>query len=369
MANRIVIWGKFIAPYDPASVRTIGIAKALLSLDYTIAVFCRLSCEKNEEEIDGLEHYNRFLFDSIISAMRFCKERWGTVDLLMYNPNTIDLLLALIVRKKFRYRLILDLTEWYRMERPINVLNIGRKIVNEFKMRLLNNCADKIICCSSYLYNFYIRKKPLLIPFIDPLSFDATAPKDISYATHRTRIYMFAGNPGYKFFKEDVKTLIDIFISIGKAGYKCILDLYGFTVQQLVVVYGNNIINECSRAQIRIHGVVSRQEVTNALQEVDFFIMFRPNTKVSKAGFPTKIMEAVRYGVPIIANDVSGDIAKYLTEKQSFLSSGVDKNAFKNNIIRSLSMSDSELIDMKNMCKYNSSFCYQNYINSIKNFI
>jgi glycosyltransferase involved in cell wall biosynthesis len=58
-----------------------------------------------------------------------------------------------------------------------------------------------------------------------------------------------------------------------------------------------------------------------AIQEVkaaDWSIIIREDNKVVKAGFPTKVVESISCGTPVIANDFS-NILDYLNDKNSII--------------------------------------------------
>ena len=85
-------------------------------------------------------------------------------------------------------------------------------------------------------------------------------------------------------------------------------------------------------------------------QVSDFSIILRENKRYAEAGFPTKFVESIACGVPVIANKV-GDIQKYITEYEvGFL---IDNDNIFNNlssIISSYSVSQLSKEKMKKKC-------------------
>ena len=61
----------------------------------------------------------------------------------------------------------------------------------------------------------------------------------------------------------------------------------------------------CSRAWgIRFDFWAARPhaELPNLIAEADFTVLMRPNKRYTNAGFPTKLVESLASGVPVIAN-------------------------------------------------------------------
>ncbi len=57
-----------------------------------------------------------------------------------------------------------DSTEWYDCKRFSVLKKIVKKIDTSYRMRFVQKRLDGIIVISSYLQNFYIKQKTILIP-------------------------------------------------------------------------------------------------------------------------------------------------------------------------------------------------------------
>ncbi|MDT9702077.1 glycosyltransferase, partial [Streptomyces sp. P17] len=62
---------------------------------------------------------------------------------------------------------------------------------------------------------------------------------------------------------------------------------------------------------IKCHGLVSAESAANLVKNSDFSIIIRPDIRSVQAGFPTKFVESLSVGTPVIAN-LTSDLGVYL---------------------------------------------------------
>ena len=76
---------------------------------------------------------------------------------------------------------------------------------------------------------------------------------------------------------------------------------------------GGGLINR----QVFFKGRIERGEVLRYLEKADFTMLMRPpEERYAKAGFPTKVVESLAAGIPIICN-YSSDLSLYLSDCQN----------------------------------------------------
>jgi glycosyltransferase involved in cell wall biosynthesis len=63
-------------------------------------------------------------------------------------------------------------------------------------------------------------------------------------------------------------------------------------------------------------GRLPRADVLTALQEAHFSVLFRPNLRYARAGFPSKVPESLAAGTPVLLN-LTGDLGEYLIDGES----------------------------------------------------
>jgi glycosyltransferase involved in cell wall biosynthesis len=59
-----------------------------------------------------------------------------------------------------------------------------------------------------------------------------------------------------------------------------------------------------------------RPDVPGLLAQCDFMPLLRPNQRYAEAGFPTKVVESLAVGVPVVAN-LTGDLGEYLLDGEN----------------------------------------------------
>lgn len=63
-------------------------------------------------------------------------------------------------------------------------------------------------------------------------------------------------------------------------------------------------------------GRVPRRDVLLALQEAHFSVLFRPDRRYARAGFPSKVPESLAAGTPVLLN-LTGDLGDYVGDAQA----------------------------------------------------
>src|SRR5690606_3314578 len=64
---------------------------------------------------------------------------------------------------------------------------------------------------------------------------------------------------------------------------------------------------------IQIHGKVNQEEINSYIAKADFTIFTRPNTHCNRYGFPSKFVESLSLGVPVVTN-LTSDIELHLKD-------------------------------------------------------
>ena len=94
------------------------------------------------------------------------------------------------------------------------------------------------------------------------------------------------------------------------------------------------------------HGRVPQSMVPKCLAQMDFSVLLRPNARYAEAGFPTKLVESLSAGVPILANPTS-DITQYVRDgREGVLLADHSPKAFAAGVERALAMPRDHWTDM-----------------------
>lgn len=322
---------------DAAAARVLGIAKALRCAGYSVR-FCSggRSARDSDRTSDGAYEYDGFPYVPVgeleggrrspvarltrylatgADTLRYLLSR-GAADpaaIVVYNPGAAyHFRLGRYCRQR-RIPLIVDCTEWYDpCHYPGGRLGLHRWDT-ELSMRCLNRRADGLIVISSFLERFYRDRggAVLRIPPVVDLSdrkWDVEAHRPRGQGPLRL---VHAGNPGRK---ELLSTIFSAVQCLLKAGHSLQIEMIGLTeselrsqqpsLSKLMTDLGTALSFQCRLPQAKIPAL---------LAQADFAILLRPNRRFANAGFPTKLVEALASGLPIVTNATS-DTGQYVRD-------------------------------------------------------
>lgn len=230
-------------------------------------------------------------------------------DGVIYYGSSARILIPLIVYCRFnRIKIITDIVEWY----DYTHLPFGRfgpiALDVHLTMKILIPACDGIIAISSYLENYYKQKAnniirvPILIGNKEEMEIDSSIP---SFFGGEKIHLIYAGYPGKK---ESLKNLLLALDAINKDDIKMHLHLVGISKNEFAKLYKISKENHIS-----LYGKLPRAEVKRYLRNADFSVLFRPYKRFANAGFPTKFVESLSEGLPVIAN-LTSDLNLYLKD-------------------------------------------------------
>ena len=363
---------------DAGSLRDESFAKIYRNLGYSPIVIC-----KNRNEHKG--NYNGIQFislfrkaDSITSKftrfMQYSNDfkailrdleceigKPSLIHLYDATPSTINFL------KKYarlnNIQLIHDSVEWYSpCEFKLGRLDKAYILKNRLNKLEINE-QFKVIAISSYLQKHFLSKgiESVRIPVV----LDVQSENVSQYYGDKIK-FIYAGSP---VSKDHLVELIMAFCQLSaKEQAKVQFDIFGINQNQIYQLTGINVLPDL----IKIHGRVSHNEIVSALMNSDFSVLLRPaEERYTKAGFPTKSVEAMSHGVAMMCN-LTSDLDKYLVDGQNaiIIKDCTDKSA-QISIKRILKMSRTEITTMKNNARKTAENCfdYRLYSDDIKNLI
>lgn len=349
---KIVYAGPFFYPSSQAnSLRVRGMIEALVAAGHDVHVVC-LGEEWSGEEINGVRitripEYDEGVLARLGSGLRGLFLGDVTACWLDRNETKLDALILygthsgyLLRMDKFCRRrgvkFLLDVVEWYQPSHlPGGALG-PFSIANELSMRLLARRADGVFAISRYLESHFeelglpVLRVP---PLFNPISRNAP-----SYRAEDGKLHVcYAGTPGRK----------ELFGNLF-AGLKDASDA-GASIRMHVV----GMTAESARAQglsvgelgaiVKFHGRVPNDEAVSVIRSCDFMLMLRPDQRFSRAGFPSKVVESLCCGTPIITNSFS-NLSDYLRDgENAIMIRGVDPILVSESLQRAARLSDESL--------------------------
>lgn len=217
------------------------------------------------------------------------------------------------LKKLSSIKIYADITEWYEPKGNL-IFRVVKGLDVNFRMKYLHKKLDGLIVISDYLENYYQNKGVENIINIPPLV-DISETKwnnEMSSTSNGDKIFRFiySGSPG-----SGNKDRLDIVVESLKPFYvekeiSIVLDVVGITKEYYVEHFNNNNPLNAEYDFINFHGRVSHLHSIELLKGADFSVFFREDNLTNNAGFPTKFVESISAGTPVITN-VSSNIKKY----------------------------------------------------------
>lgn len=166
-----------------------------------------------------------------------------------------------------------------------------------------------MIVVSSYLKNFYRKKKHVVrIPIIANIE-DKKWKSGGKKASDKLYL-VYAGNARKK---DRIDFLVEALMCV-KRPYQ--LDVIGMTEDEYIAYYSNHKewVKNCK--DIIFHGRLTHEDTVDYIKKANYSCFFRINDRISKAGFPTKFVESICCGTPVITNETS-DLSYYIKEGEN----------------------------------------------------
>lgn len=377
----ILYVGNFDRPdKSAAGKRVFGNAKILESLEYEVFLIGKE--KKYEDRVKysnninfySFPRYKIFEYKKYVSWINQFINKKGIkpVAIIRYGSPSIALF-DFSLQKWCRLnniKIIADVVDWLSPDGGNIVFNLIKSIDTFFEKVVFNKMCDGIIVISSYLLRYYKNYKEKIIvlpPLIEKTNENNSENEYLKL--------IYAGNPFRKGVQvkntSKIKDRLDLCVlSINELSktYKIKFDIFGLTKEEYLLAFPNQILeanNEC----ITFHGMKPMKKVQNQIQKSDFSILLRECSRTTMAGFPTKIVESISCGTPVITTDTS-DLNKYIKSGENgFFVSINDLNILSKQIGKIASLSLNEKKRMKKQCANNINFVYLNYKNQMSEFL
>jgi glycosyltransferase involved in cell wall biosynthesis len=392
---KVIYTGSFRFPDgDAAAARVLGIGKALCAAGHEV-VFAGWEKQGRQDDLreDGFTYQGFSYFSqgdlptSTVSPLR------RVLRFIRYGQNTLRWLEAQDMRdvkaiiayhggswflsrlislcRQQGIRLIVDCTEWY----AAHSLQGGRFGVpyldNEIRMRHFNVAAGRVIAISSYLERYYLQYgcSVLRVPPLVDLGEEKWQSLQCAPADYGVLSVVYAGTPAKKDLLGNALRGLRI---LRDDGVSVKLHLIGPTREAVARCLDNDApILEGLTEMLIFHGRVSQTEVPKLLAAADFSVLLRPQERYAQAGFPTKLVESLAAGIPVIANPTS-DIAEYVRDGiEGILLDDDSPTAFVAGVKRALVLSRDQRETMRRNARLRAeaSFDYKGYVQQLSTFI
>ena len=235
--------------------------------------------------------------------------------------------------------IIHDSTEWYSpCEFTHGKLDKAYILKDRLNRKVITQ-PIKVIGISSYLTDHFESRglKAIRIPVI----MDVENTKTSINTDEKVKL-IYAGSPAKKDYLKEI--VLGVALLSEENQEKLELHVLGATEDQIKGLTGLQVLPKC----VKTYGRVPREKVEEVMLQMDFSVLLRPSEeRYTKAGFPTKSVEAMSHGVAMICN-LSSDLGMYLKDgENAIIVDGYNEKAFAETISRILKMSHKEINAIK----------------------
>ena len=310
----------------------------------------------------GILEWFNYIID--VGTIKKCIKMYNVDCIILYNYPSFATYRLLPFLKKNNIKVYADCTEWYGKSTGNIIKRLIKDFDTVFRMKWINFKLDGVICISSYLQKYYKSSRTLLLPPLVDLEekkwMDIT---NVNINSLEPITFIYAGQIGGH--KDQLDEIIDILIDLKlKFNLNFNLKLVGITKED----YLKNICNRKIDPSLIFYGRLSHTDTLKEVKSSDFVLFFREINRVNMAGFPTKFVEAVTCGVPVITNKTS-DLNDYLiNDYNGYFLEGSNENIF--NILKNiLELDRLKISELKSNTKQNNPFKYRLYYKQFKEFL
>ena len=362
MKNRILYIGGFELPdKNAAAQRVLSVSKAYRELGYEVLFYGITHSNDTEGSVAGFRYeayqypagiigwFKYALGDGIVS---YIKKKAPNV-VILYNYPAIAQDRVIRYCGKHGIKTIGDITEWYR---PIS---LPKRIDTYLRMVHSNKRLDGIIAISRYLNTYYLKCHTVqLPPFVDKSEKKWTISPEKRDDGKIHLVYIGTGS---------IKDRLDkILRGIKTAGAnRFFIDIIGITEDRFHEIYKQTVdpeINVC------FHGRLPHLEALGYLKSSDFQIFFRDNVRVNNAGFPTKYVESMTAGIPVITNRISNIEDYLISGVNSFMVEHPSDEEIADILCKVSNMTPEDIKAMKSECS-KLNFDYHEFLDMIEDFM
>ena len=268
--------------------------------------------------------------------------------------------------KKKGIQLYHDSVEWYSPEEfKLKNLDIAYIKNNRLNTREIDG-SFKVIAISKYLYDHYVSRgiDTVRIPVImdsDSIAVEKNTGDDKVVISYAGRIGKkdYIGNMigGFLLLTPEEKKKVEFRIMGANAAQ--VSEITGISQKEL----------EENAETVKCMGRVPRPVVLENLAQTDFTVLIRDSSlRYAKAGFPTKVVESLMSGTPVICN-LSSDLGEYLVDgENAVIVEDMKPEAIARALRRAIAIPAEKRKEMQKNARKTAEECfdYRRYIDAFK---
>lgn len=365
---------------DAGAVRLHMIAKAMVTAGYDVQVLCR-NKQNDSGCVDSIHYFSLRRRDGhkLVRVIDYCmfpdriryflNKNKDLSCVYIYNAHISVFNYCKSFCREHHIQLIHDCVEWYSPEE----FKCGKKSWEyKTKSKINTQIIDKsfsVIAISRYLEEYFSGKgiHTLRVPILCDV-YERKAP--IKYSDSKLTLF-YAGAP---LRKDLVGNVLDAALMLtleerAKLRFVLVGADKNYLIQKSSIP--EETIEACS-GFLELYGRIPRDEVLQKMEQADFCVLPRnANLRYAKAGFPSKVVEALSNATPILCN-LSSDLGEYLIDGyNAILARDHEPEALAEALRRALHLSTAEKDCMKENAFETAKrhFDYRLYSEAISSFM
>ena len=302
---RFIYIGRVNLPTDAASIRVYNVGAALKARGHQVDYICQEGfIDGGETVLEGSTYYGVFnkapdktklaaewLFGGMAAARLkelLAKKKYDGV--VLYNVAFHTFQKIWKICRAERLAVIGDITEWYEINPQAGLFSMLYAYSVDQRIRKCDHQCDGVIAISNYLENYYKDKVAVLNM---PPVFGGEGKPNTS-ANGRPRFF-YAGSPSKK---DELSQFVDALMAVNSNSIVAEMTIIGAPIPSESKQYAEKGVFYLPR--------MPHKEVLSLLGEHDFSVILRREARYAKAGYSTKVAEALFNGTPVFCNEIGG---------------------------------------------------------------
>jgi glycosyltransferase involved in cell wall biosynthesis len=231
-------------------------------------------------------------------------------SIILYSGYSPYLFRLLPWAKKNDVKIIFDVVEWYDPSSLTSRFFSPYYLNIELAMRHLIKRCDGLIVISEYLRKYYYSTMHNII--LVPPTVDLVNIKPSDHHVYENPIkFVYAGTPGKK---DALSSIIAAVLKADALGESVEFHIAGVPSDRLIdFLPSTENASDLVGRVIKCHGILSHADTMTLVSVSDYSIILRSDKRSNHAGFPTKFVESMAVGTPVIAN-LTSDLGSYLKD-------------------------------------------------------
>jgi glycosyltransferase involved in cell wall biosynthesis len=287
---------------------------------------------------------------------------------VLYSGYSPYLLHLLPWARRHGVQLAFDAVEWYDPPSRAGWLSPYQLNI-ELAMRLLLPRVGRIISISEYLHHQYLGRGCQSVVVPPTLDVPAVSARTHGRDTRRAMELVYAGSPGRKDLLDNI---LEAVLRLRRDGHDVHLSVAGIPAEdagRYAAVRSRPAI-EVSEG-VAFVGMLSHEASMNLVRQADYSLLLRHEARYSRAGFPTKFVESLSVGTPVVAN-LTSDLHRYLREGDTgFVCAGPTPEDLEAALVRALALTQEQHATMRARCRAVAAeaFDYRGFAEQISEFL